>query len=94
MAGEYQVACVLDAMPAARHQRRAAEPAWGQTADPASDRRDLPAREARRQVGRQPDDRCPVPGLAALRWRTGDEQPPAAVRITSPDEGVSERLIC
>jgi transposase len=27
-----------------------------------------------------------VPGLEALRWRTGDEQPPAAVRIASPDD--------
>jgi hypothetical protein len=27
--------------------------------------------------------RCTVPGLEALHWRTGDEQPPAAVRIAS-----------
>jgi transposase len=42
------------------------------------------ALEALRQIWLQPYDRCTVPGLEALRWRTGDEQPPAAVRITSP----------
>src|SRR5262249_58674373 len=31
-----------------------------------------------------PHYRCTVPGREALRWRTGDEQPPAAVRIASP----------
>jgi len=37
-------------------------------------------------VGRQQPGResCTVPGLEVLRWRTTDEQPPAAVRITSP----------
>src|SRR4029450_12235824 len=60
--------------------------AWVQTADTSSDLRDLPALEALRQVWLQQDDRCTVPGLEALRWRTGDEQPPAAVRITSPDD--------
>jgi hypothetical protein len=59
--------------------------AWVQTADPSRGLRNLPALEALRQLGRQPDDRCPVPGLEALRWRTGAAQPPAAVRLTSPD---------
>jgi transposase len=45
---------------------------------------DLPALEALRQIWLQQYYRCTVPGLEALRWRTGDEQPPAAVRITSP----------
>ena len=30
--------------------------------------------------------RCTVPGMAEVRWRTTEEQPPAAVRITSPYE--------
>ena len=46
--------------------------------------RDLPALEALRQIWLQQYYRCTVPGLEALRWRTADEQPPAAVRITSP----------
>src|SRR5919109_19845 len=46
--------------------------------------RDLPALEALRQIWLQQYYRCTIPGLEALRWRTGDEQPPAAVRITSP----------
>jgi transposase len=46
--------------------------------------RDLPALEALRQIWLQQYYRCTVPGLEALRWRTGDEQPPAALRITSP----------
>ena len=46
--------------------------------------RDLPALEALRQIWLQHYYRCTVPGLEALRWRTGDEQPPAAVRIASP----------
>jgi transposase len=57
---------------------------WVQTADTSSDLRDLPALEALRQIWLQQYYRCTVPGLEALRWRTGDEQPPAAVRITSP----------
>jgi transposase len=44
----------------------------------------LPALEALRQIWLQQYYRCTVPGLKALRWRMGDEQPPAAVRITSP----------
>jgi transposase len=48
--------------------------------------RDLPAVEALRQIWRQQYDRCTVPGLEALRWRTTDEPPPAALRVTSPDD--------
>jgi transposase len=29
-------------------------------------------------------DRCTVPGLEVLRWRTGDEQPPSALLIHAP----------
>jgi transposase len=57
---------------------------WVQAADTSPSLRDLPALEALRQIWLQPYYRCTVPGLEALRWRTGDEQPPAAVRITSP----------
>jgi transposase len=46
--------------------------------------RDLPALQALRRIWLQQYYRCTVPGLEALRWRTGDEQPPAAVRIASP----------
>ncbi len=46
--------------------------------------RALPALEALRQIWLQQYYRCTVPGLAALRWRTTDEQPPAALRLTSP----------
>jgi transposase len=48
--------------------------------------RTLPALEALRQIWVQQYYRCTVPGLEALRWRTTDEQPPAALRITSPYE--------
>ena len=48
--------------------------------------RTLPALEALRQIWVQQYYRCPVSGLDALRWRTTDEQPPAALRITSPYE--------
>lgn len=57
---------------------------WVQAADTSPSVRDLPALEALRQIWLQQYYRCTVPGLEALRWRTGDEQPPAAVRITSP----------
>jgi transposase len=60
--------------------------AWVQTADPSRGFRARPALEVLRQIWRQHDDRCPVPGLAVLRWRMGDEQPPAARRIASPDD--------
>ncbi len=46
--------------------------------------RDLRALEALRQIWLQQYYRCTVPGCEALRWRLTDEQPPAAVRITSP----------
>jgi transposase len=46
--------------------------------------RALPALEALRQIWVQQYYRCTVPGLEDLRWRTADEQPPAALRITSP----------
>jgi transposase len=48
--------------------------------------RNLPALEALRQIWVQQYYCCTVPGLEALRWRTTDEQPPAALRITSPYE--------
>jgi hypothetical protein len=53
-------------------------------AESALYRRDLPALEALRQICLQPYSRCTVPGLEALRWRSTDEQPPAALRVTSP----------
>jgi transposase len=46
--------------------------------------RALPALEALRQIWVQQYYRCTVPGLEDLRWRTTDEQPAAALRITSP----------
>jgi transposase len=46
--------------------------------------RDLPALETLRQIWLQQYYRCTIPGLEALRWRTTDEQPPAALRVTSP----------
>jgi transposase len=52
--------------------------------DPSLGLRELPALEARRRIWLQQYYRCTVPGLDAWRWRTGDEQPPAAVRIASP----------
>jgi transposase len=58
--------------------------AWVQTVHTSPGLRELPALEALRQIWLQQYYRCTVPGLEALRWRTGDEQPPAAVRITSP----------
>jgi transposase len=48
--------------------------------------RALPALEALRQIWLQQYYRCTVPGLEDLRWRTAEEQPPAALRITSPYE--------
>jgi DDE family transposase len=46
--------------------------------------RDLPALEALRRIWLQHYDRGTVPGLEALRWRTGDEHPPSALPIHSP----------
>jgi Transposase domain (DUF772) len=54
------------------------------TATSAPDLRTLPALEALRQIWVQQYYRCTLPGLEDLRWRTTEEQPPAAVRITSP----------
>jgi transposase len=45
---------------------------------------ELPALEALRRIWLQQYYRCTVLGRETLRWRTGDEQPPAAVRIASP----------
>ena len=58
----------------------------GRTAHPSRGLRDLPALEALRRIGLRQYDRCTVPGLDALRWRAGDEHPPAAGRIASPDD--------
>ncbi len=58
--------------------------AWVQTADPSLGLGDLPALEALWQIWLQQYYRCTMPGFEALRWRTGDAQPPAAVRIASP----------
>src|SRR5215475_10351772 len=57
---------------------------WVQTADPASSLQALPALEALRRIWLQQYYRITAPGLEALRWRTGAEQPPAAVRLASP----------
>jgi hypothetical protein len=57
---------------------------WVRTADPSLGLRELPALETRRRIWLQQYYRCTVPGLEALRWRMGDEQPPAAVRIALP----------
>jgi transposase len=58
--------------------------AWVQAADASLGLSDLPALEALRRIWVQQYYRCTVPGQEALRWRTGDEQPPSAVRIASP----------
>jgi transposase len=55
-------------------------------ADPSLGLRELPALEARRRIWLQQYYRCTVPGIDAWRWRPGDEQPPAAVRIASPKD--------
>jgi transposase len=57
---------------------------WAAPSPP--DRRTLPAVEALRQMWVQPYDRCSVPGMAEVRWRPTEAHPPAAVRLTSPDE--------
>jgi transposase len=57
---------------------------WARAADTSLGLQELPALEALRQIWLQQYYCCTGPGLEALRWRTGDEQPPAAVRITSP----------
>jgi transposase len=57
---------------------------WVWTADPTLGLHRLSALEALRRIWLQQYYRCTVPGWEALRWRTGDEQPPSAVRIVSP----------
>src|SRR5215831_13032926 len=57
---------------------------WAATSAPYL--RTLPAVEALRQIWVQQYYRCNVPEMAVVRWRTTEEQPPAAVRITSPYE--------
>jgi transposase len=57
---------------------------WVVTAESPSGLRDLPALEALHRIWVQQYYRCTAPGYEALRWRTGDEQPPSAVRIASP----------
>jgi transposase len=57
---------------------------WAATSAPYL--RTLSAVEALRQIWVQQYYRCTAPGLAAVRWRTTEEQPPAAVRLTSPYE--------
>jgi transposase len=58
--------------------------AWVQTADTSLGLSHLPALEALRRIWLQQYYRCTAPGYEALRWRMGDEQPPAAVRLASP----------
>jgi transposase len=50
------------------------------------DLRDLPVLKALRRMWLQQYDRCMVPGLEVLRWRTGDEYPPSALLIHAPDD--------
>ena len=57
---------------------------WVRTADPSLGLRELPALEALRRIWLQQYYRCTAPGLEVLCWRTGAEQPPAAVRLASP----------
>jgi transposase len=57
---------------------------WAATSAPSL--RPWPAVEALRQLWVQQEYRCSLPGMAAVRWRTAEEQPPAAVRIPSPYE--------
>jgi transposase len=58
--------------------------AWVPTADPSLGLRELPALEVLRRIWLQQYYRCTAPGREVLRWRTGDEPPPAAVRLASP----------
>jgi transposase len=57
---------------------------WMRVADPVLGVREVPALEVLRQIWLQQYYRCTALGREVLRWRTGDEQPPAAVRIASP----------
>jgi transposase len=57
---------------------------WVAAPESPPDLRDLPALEALRRIWLQQYYRCTVPGLEVLRWRTGDEHPPSALRRHSP----------
>jgi len=57
---------------------------WLGADEHADDLRRRPAVEVLRQIWVQHYDRCTVPGLATLRWRSPDEQPPAALLMQSP----------
>ena len=57
---------------------------WLGAEEPAATLRRLPAVEVLRQIWVQHYYRCTVPGLETLRWRSTDEQPPAALLIQSP----------
>ena len=57
---------------------------WLWAEEPAATLRRLPAVEVLRQIWMQHYYRCTVPGLAVLRWRSTDEQAPAARLIQSP----------
>ena len=48
--------------------------------------RQLPRLEILRQVWVQHYDRCTEPSMEAVRWRSPDERPPAAIQIQSPYE--------
>jgi transposase len=56
---------------------------WVMTAESPPGLHDLPALEALRWIWVQQSYRCTAPGYEALRWRTGDEQPPSALLIHS-----------
>lgn len=57
---------------------------WLGAEEPAATLRRLPAVEVLRQIWVQHYYRCTVPDLEVLRWRSTDEQPPAALLIQSP----------
>jgi transposase len=57
---------------------------WLGAEEQAATLRPLPAVEVLRQIWVQHYYRCTVPGMEVLRWRTTDEQPPAALLIQSP----------
>jgi transposase len=57
---------------------------WVVATDSPPGLRRLSALEALRRIWLQQYYLCTVPGREARRWRTGDEQPPSAVRIASP----------
>jgi transposase len=46
--------------------------------------RQLPTLEVLRQVWLHQYYRCTAPGMAAGRWRSPDERPPAALQMQSP----------